>query len=312
MNDRTEGDTRQVSQEGYFIPASALPQHSDLSFADILTALRQHRLVIIVITLVCLSGASVLALLSRPVYRAEVVVVPVQAQQTTGGMLSLVGQFPGFAGLAGLSGEDSEIQEAIAILRSRKFTSEFIQDNNLLPILFASDWDSESGQWAVPPDEQPTLWDAYTVFHREIRSISDESATGIVTIAIEWHDPVVAATWANALVDRLNSRMRDRAVEEAERSLEYLREQLDTTSLVELREGLARLIETQLNKVMLANSRQEYLFRTIDPADPPDPDDYIKPNRAVLILSGGFGGFFLGVLVALILSSHKRPRAVAS
>ena len=312
MNDRTESDTRQRPQEGYFIPARGLPQHSEVSFGDLLAILRQFRLVIAATALVCLLGATALALFMRPVYRAEVVMAPLQVPQLTGGMQSLAGQLPGLVGLAGISADDGETQRAMATLRSRKFTTEFIHDNHLLPALFAVAWDSEAEQWTVSPDEQPTLWDAYALFHQSIRSISQDNVTGIVTIAIEWHDPVVAATWANELVNRLNTRMRDRAVAEGERSLNYLRQQFDTTSLVELRQSLAHLIETQLNKVMLVNSRDEYLFRVIDPAVAPDSDDFVRPNRPLLIAAGGLGGLFLGLLLALTLSALGRTDPDAS
>ena len=83
-----------------------------------------------------LAGGVSVALLSTPIYRAEVVTVPVSEQEAAGGLSSLVQQIGGLSSLAGiaLGGGKSEA-ESIAVLRSRALIGAMIQEDNLLPVL---------------------------------------------------------------------------------------------------------------------------------------------------------------------------------
>ena len=58
-------------------------------------------------------------------------------------------------------------------------------------------------------------------------SIKNNPKTGLVTLSLEWTDPELIAQWANNLVMRLNDHQREFAVSEAQRSIEYLNQQLN-------------------------------------------------------------------------------------
>ena len=64
----------------------------------------------------------------------------------------------------------------------------------------------------------------------------------------------MAASWANALVTRVNAHLQARAVEESERSLVFLREELERTRVAEVRDVVYRLIESQMQRAMIANA----------------------------------------------------------
>lgn len=272
---------------------------------QLLANLLRYRVAVIGITVFCFAMGILLAFVITPVYRAEVTMIPVQSSQPSAGSLSIASQLQNLSGIIGLGSSSDETEEALATLQARNLTTDFIEKYDLLPQLFKSAWDPVANDWAVPEPDRPTLWDAYKKFDQTIRKVSQDTSTGIVTLTVDWYDPQVAATWANNLVAEVNSRMRARAVDEARRNLEYLRQQLDTSSLVELRQGLASLIEAQINKIMLANSRDDYSFRVIDPAIPPDQDAFVKPNRLLLIVGGLFGGLLLGSVFALGLSALR-------
>jgi uncharacterized protein involved in exopolysaccharide biosynthesis len=61
----------------------------------------------------------------------------------------------------------------------------------------------------------PDVRDAVKYFHKRVLKVSEEGSTGLVTLAIEWTDPDIAAEWASLLVRRLNDRLRERALQEA-------------------------------------------------------------------------------------------------
>ena len=55
--------------------------------------------------------------------------------------------------------------------------------------------------------------------------------------------------------------------------VEYLNQELEKTNVAELRQAIYRLIEAQIKQKTLARLRDEYVFRVLDPAAPPDSDE---------------------------------------
>lgn len=249
-------------------------------------------------------GASYLI---KPVYQADVVVSPV-TEDGNRGLAGLASQL-GAAGLAGLNlaPSDSRRAEAIAVLRSRVLVEQLITTENLLPVLFAGEWDNDANEW-IDSDEAPTLQDAYTLFDSDIRSVDDDTATGMVTLSIEWMNPALAAAWASKLVSLADSRLRETAIDEARSSIEFLESELETTSVVALQQVMTRLIESQINNITLANSRREYAFRVIDPPIVADRDHYVWPDRGFLLRAGLAVGLLVGALWVFVLTSMRNAR----
>jgi hypothetical protein len=173
--------------------------------------------------------------------------------------------------------------------------------------LFPDRWDKAVGKWKVAPDKRPTLAQAFKRFHEGIRFVSRDKLTGLVTLDIEWEEPLRAAEWANELTSRLNSEMRARAIARTSASLGFLEKELSTTAAVETRQAISRLVEVQINQRMLANVTHEYAFRVVDRALPPDLGDPVRPRKALLLILGPVVGFVLGV-VAVVTSAALRGR----
>lgn len=252
-------------------------------------------------------SATAWAFMATPIYRAEAVLLPVTQEGDMNILASMASQIGALGSLAGLDvGGSMEKERAMATLRSRALSEKFILDKHLLPRIFAEDWDSESQKWTVDPDDVPTLWRAQKVFDEDIRFIEENRRTGMVTVAIEWDDPVEAAVWTNELVQLVNRTIRLKAIEESEKSLAYLNKELESTPAVEIRQAIFKLAENQARRVMLANVRDDFAFQVIDPATPPDPDDYVRPQRLVLILAGLLAGLAAALTVVIVVSSLRR------
>jgi uncharacterized protein involved in exopolysaccharide biosynthesis len=223
-------------------------------------------------------------------------------------LTSALGALGGLASVAGvtLGNANAETEEAIAVLQSRHFTEAFIEEMQLMPRIFADQWDAEKKQWRVPDDAKPTPSKTYRRFHRGIRSVLRDAKSGLVTMHIDWIDRHEAADWANMLVARLNAEMRGRAIENANASLGFLQKELEATAAIETREAINRLIEAQVRQRMLANVTSEYAFRVVDPALPPDRDDPIRPRKGLMVASGLALGWLVGVAFVLV---RRRPRA---
>ena len=270
--------------------------------------------------------AVIVALMLPNIYRAEALLAP-NDQDGAGGLSSLAAQYGGLASLAGINiggGSADKTALGLEILKSRKFISEFIERHDLLvTLLAAKDWDSETGDLVIDPDDFdvtsgkwvrdvsppkktiPSLQEAYEDF-MDILSVSRDKNTGFVTIAIEHYSPTVAKQWVDWLIDDLNSSIMRQDVAEAEQAINYLNEQIESTSLAVLQNVFFSLIEGQTKTVMLAKVTDEYLLKTLDPAVVPEQE--IKPRRMLLTALSGIFGFLIGVLLTQLgIGRRRRP-----
>lgn len=279
----------------------------ELSIGDLLAVLWSRRLLIVGVTLLSAAIGVTVALLLPEKFESSVVLAPSTNDSTTkfGRAGALLSQFGGLGMLGGLAGGGQRV-DGLATLTSAVLTEGFIRDLDLLPVLYADDWDAATKTWKITdPDRLPTLWKAERLFREDVRSVTEDKKTGLITLTITWTDPVLAAQWATELVARTNALLRQQAIDEAQRSIEYLNGQLGKTSVVELQKAIYGLIETQIKQVMIANGNEQYAFRVIDPARVPEKRS--SPKRAAIcVLATLLGGLF-GCVLAFTLPRRPQP-----
>jgi uncharacterized protein involved in exopolysaccharide biosynthesis len=275
-------------------------QAADVADDDLLHLWRTlwtSRWVIVLVTSTFMLGGLAYALMATPLYQASVVLAP---PEQSGGSSSPLGQLGGLASIAGVQLAGDRQQRSIAVLRSASFTREFIRDQKLLPVLL-----EEAAAEGVPLD----MRDAVRRFDSDVRFVSDDKRTGLVTVTVEWKDPEVAARWANALVARLNEQLRARALQDHGRNVAYLRDQMAATRLVSLQQSLGNLLESEMQQLLLARGNREFAFRVIDAAEPPKYRSY--PQRAMLLLGATVVGGSISVFFVLIRARLRGVPAAA-
>lgn len=289
----------------YVVPPDALigSQQEGLDLLGLWALIWTGRWLVAAITGACIMAAAAYALLATEWYRAEVVLAPADEGALTG----IPGQLGGLAALAGISVRGRDSNESLAMLTSKGLTRAFIEEQDLLPVLFADDWDHEASRWrSADRSKWPDVRDAVRYFDENVRSVSEDRSTGIITLAVDWTDPELAAKWANLLVAYVNDRMRRRALAEAESNVSYLKDALGETSVIALQETIGRLLETELQKLMLARGNEQFAFRVIDEAVP--PKERVRPRRVLLVLAAAVFGGVASLLVLLILQTVRRTR----
>jgi uncharacterized protein involved in exopolysaccharide biosynthesis len=309
---RANRDPEHASSNGerliYVMPAARSDGADELDFLRLWRILWQSRWLVVAITTVVAIAAVIYALLAKQWYSAEALLIPAAPDSAQGG---LAGQLGGLAGLAtsltGLSLGGADATEPLAVLESRGFTRTFIEEHKLLTVLFADEWDATTRSWKdKDPKNWPDIHDAVKYFSEDVRDIDEDKKTGLITVTITWTDREIAARWANLLVKDLNSRMRQRALSEAETNLEYLKREMNSSSLVTMQESIGRLLETELQKVMLAKGKEEFAFRTVDAAAP--PKWRARPKRAQVVALAIAFGLILGVVVAFVRQAVRDNR----
>ena len=291
---------------------------AEIDLKELFMVLWSGKWLISAITAVAAASSVAIALMLPNIYTANALLAP--AEQSGGGMSALMQQYGGLASLAGVSlpgGEaGSRSQLGMQMMKSRAFVGDFVKRRDILPELMAvKSWDAGSGDVVFDPESydadskkwlreveppklpEPSAQEAHKAFSA-ILGVSQDKQTGYVTVSIEHQSPVVAAQWVNWLIKDVNAAVKAQDVAEAEKSIEYLREQVTNTSLADLQAVFFDLIQSQTETVMLAEVRQEYVFKTIDPAVA--PEEKSKPSRALICVLGTLLGGMLGVVIVLI------------
>lgn len=167
-------------------PYYAYPEE-DITLIELWQILWKQRLLILCFTLFCGLASAVVSLLLPNIYRAEVLLSPATEGDSQNSIASIPGGLGGLASIAGALGGGSSVEESLAVLKSRRFIWQFIEQNQLMPQLFAEAWDAKKQRWREQdPEEQPTLWDGFREFTEEgLLSASIGKKNSLVTVAVE-------------------------------------------------------------------------------------------------------------------------------
>jgi uncharacterized protein involved in exopolysaccharide biosynthesis len=257
-------------------------------------------------------GAAV-AFLITPIYHAEETVQIREERNNASALRSLAGSFGSLGELAGgaLGDQRDERSIALAILSSRAIVEEFVRKNNLLPLLYPRRWDAARRQWKpLSPDRIPNLQDGYKKFMDGIFVVNEDKKTNLVTVAVDWKDPVMAAAWVAGLVADANTTLRDRTVRESEANLEYLKAQANLTTVVPLQTALYSLMETEYKKLMVAKNNEDSVFRVVDPVQVPKRK--ARPQRLFIVLAAFGLGLVAGVGYVMFVNARRAYKLAAS
>lgn len=281
---------------------------SEITLAEVLRCLRDRWKTFLAVVVLVATPPIGWVWNTSPTYMASVKFLPNESEDSNIALGAALSQLGGLAALAGLTGiASASDQESMALLRSRQFAERFMREQNLMPLLFSERWDAAAGSWRkdLAPSDVPTMDDAWERFDRQIRRIHQDNRTRLVTLDILWKDRVAAARWANDLVEMANLEMRRRALMRADATVGALERELDKTSSVELRKAIFAMMEAQIRRRVLAETRQDFAFVVVDRATVPDADRIHRPRRMVLTLVSLVAGVLLAAVV--IVAASGRP-----
>mgnify|MGYP001277939296 CR=1 FL=1 len=208
----------------------------------------------------------------------------------------------GSSNKATISSEKITSEEALAILSSRKFLEKFIRDNDILKVLYSTNWDEEKKNWKISEDA-PELKDGYQLLLNSLEISFDKS---LITLDFTFHDADEVSNILNLLIYSLNEHLRNLSIQESTLNIAFLKEEIVKTQLADSKEMLYRLVENQTQSIMLANTRKDYAFKIIDPAV--QPEFPAGPNRKLIVIIGTILGSIFSLAFALVLNFVKQFR----
>lgn len=251
-------------------------------------------------------------------YQSNSILSPTE-EASVGGGSPFSDQLGGLASLAGISvpsGGVDQLTEALAILNSRYFMLQFIKKYNLeVPIIAGEKWDESSGQLEIDEslyDSDAQLWvrdlgkrpsaptdlELYEAW-LELFVVEKDPSTGLVKVSIEFLSPILAQQWLEWLIKDINEEMRQLQIQEATANISYLESKVNSIDNIDMRNVFYQLILEQTQKLMLAEVREDFMFKVIDP--PALPEKRFAPNRTLICLVAGvLSGFFMLSIYSLL------------
>jgi len=280
---------------------------NEIDLAELFNIIWNKKLFISIFTSIAALISVLYALYLPNIYTSSSLLAPTTEDNS---LSSQLGSFSGLAGLAGVSlpaGTISNSQIAVKRIESFEFFSKYFLPNIKLEDLMAVDeWDaknnsliyddsefnSTSNEWSRKPSDQK----AYKEYKRAL-SISQEELTGLVYLSMKHKSPVVAQNWVDTIIYNINECMREIDKQDAQNSIDFLNESLKNTNSQSIKVVFAKLMESQMQTLMLASSNDAYVFKTIN--SPIVPEDKSSPSRALICILGTLLGGILSILIVL-------------
>tara|TARA_B110000008_G_scaffold262798_1_gene285572 strand:+ start:125 stop:1036 length:912 start_codon:yes stop_codon:yes gene_type:complete len=289
----------------------------EINLIELMRVIWSGKYIIGSITFLASIIAVVYSLSLSDTYRSEVSLSPVglEGENSSG----LAGQLGGLAGIAGITMGDnagSKITIGLEVMQSRRFFNQIATKYNIVkPLMASKDWDratnkliydeeiydSKLNKWVrnpkPPMSAEPSLQEAHREFS-SIFSVIRDNKTGIITLGIEHYSPYIAKQWLDWIILEINNLSRNDDMNQAEKSIKFLKDEIRVTNLNEIKEGISKLIQSQVEKIMLAKVTPEYLFKIIDP--PYVSEIKSGPSRALICILGFLLGLMSGILFVII------------
>lgn len=190
---------------------------------------------------------------------------------------------------------DNEKDRLVARMTSAGFAEIFIRENDLLPVIFAEQWDEQNSVWKA--GFEPSIVEAISIFREGMLGVEIVEKTGLMLLHMHSHSAELSARLANSFWPRFNQYIRELQLQELSQRRDYLQNRLDSVTNIEMQRSIFRLMETQLASEALLYARNNYPLEEIQPAAVPRFKSY--PNRKSWAVMAFIGLAFLGVFAVL-------------
>lgn len=301
-------------------------------------ALRKRWALIGAVTAAAVAATVAVSLFMTNIYQAKAVIIPVVPKDAGlgqgAGLSVLATQFGGLAGIATPS--SATASEITSLLKSNILREKVIRQYGLLPVLFPDRWDAVKRTWKKPrfrltlsslnefsfrakqgptdspgsgPIQDPDAPDIRAALRRLDRMIAirKDAKENTITISADSPDPAVAAKVVEHLLVTLTNYMSSEAKRVASTNRKYLEEQLGSTADPIIKQKTYNMIAQQIETAMMAEVKENFAFKVIDP--PLTPDRAVGPKRVLIAAVALVAALLIGIFIALFQETLERIQA---
>lgn len=251
------------------------------------------------------------------IYESRALLAPVDESSLLGESLSQISGLASFAGInLSQDSKNTNSKKAIEMMESLNFFENHILPKIFLPDLMAlQSWEPQknillydesiyqqnSDKWVrdftFPKKLIPSAQESHEVFNENHFNLNVDNRTGYVKLTVKHQSPYLARQWTEIIFNEINRFYRQKDKAEAERAVNYLKNQMAKTSFSEIKQVTASLLQKEIQILTLIEANKEYVFEYVYPPDV--MEEKSEPSRIFIISFMTFLGILLGVLIVL-------------
>lgn len=244
----------------------------------------RNRILLFIIVGVSVAATILYSLSLDNIYEARAVLMPASGlnrDQTASALVAM--QF-------GLAPPTSPAASEITnLLRSNILSERIVRKYNLTETFFGTK--VQAGQAAESPP-----WDSIRLLQK-IMKVSFTPKDNLIQVSVQYRDPRKAADIIGYALTELNEHMSGEAKRVADTNKMYLESQIEKAADPFIRAKIYGLIAQQVETSMMAEAKENFAFKLLDP--PRVPDKKVKPKRVQMVIIAFLLSFVLAVCVVL-------------
>ncbi len=265
----------------------------EINLLDLLKVLLKHKGLIVWTVFVVVIATAIISLVMTKVYESKAVIAPVQQAAAQSGMMAVAAQF----GIA--TPQSSSVSEIVSLLKSDILMQKVLEKEGLYDVLF------KKNDLKGKSDNEKT-WKGIRALKKGILKVSENKKDNTITLSAQYKDPVIAHKIASAVLRELTEYMTAEAKRVADANRKHLETQIVNAADPFVRQKIYTLIAQQIETAMMAEAKENFAFKMIDP--PRVPDKKMKPKRTQMVIVAFVVSLFLGILLAFVREHFEKNR----
>ncbi|MBI5188645.1 MAG: hypothetical protein HZA07_06205, partial [Nitrospirae bacterium] len=197
------------------------PGDDEINLLDYWKVIKKRQRFILVLFFVSAFTAGVISLFMPKIYQAKASIIPLES--SSGSLSYSISNLAQIAGVP-IGGKGSPKDKLVSVLESRTVAERVIDGLDLIKVLY--------------PDKQPLREDAIKALQKGMVKISSDKK-GLITIAVEYKDPALAAKISNQYIKELDNFLQANSITLAKRQRIHLEGQI-----ARIREDLTKAEES--------------------------------------------------------------------
>ena len=271
-------------------------KHRETNLLDYLAILNKYKGLIIAFIMVSIIITGIISFLSPKIYMANATIMHVSNEQEQSSITTIASQF----GIT--SPRTSNVAEIMALLNSKILMEKTIQKYDLIPVILGKDLKGKK--------DSEKMWDSIRYLQQGIFKARENKREGVIRLSAEHKDPEVAAKILTNILSELTSYMSSEAQRVANTNKEYLESLIDKNVDPLIQEKIYSLIARQIEISMMAEVKENFAFKVLDP--PKVPDRVISPKIRKNIVMAFILSLFASIFLAFFAEYINNIRNAGS
>ena len=161
-------------------------------------------------------------------------------------------------------------------------------------------YDEINDKWLI---DIPTDFKIYKEFKKNL-SISKKGSYGLVELSFQSKSPALSKDVVQKIINHINKSMSEESLRESELNLNFLYGEISNQKSMQTKNAISKLIESQLQKKMLATNKENYVVKVVSP--PLMPEEKSSPWRLGIIISSLLIFNFLYITFNIFVVFYRR------